>query len=148
VRFEDDVGEWVEYIRFRWVGERGGWRFDDPFGIWMVGGTASVAALTGGVRICSLGRWLLSRSVDLVSRRRRLGTLGRFGGGGLRKTRWEGGGEGLPSNAKAEGVEEGGIDEEEMAAGIIGRGEMCWGLSFSRSISGNTLDRAATWVSS
>jgi hypothetical protein len=124
VRFED-VGEWVEYIRFKWVGERGGWRCDDPLGwdgIWRVGGTDNVAALVGGVRICSFGSWTLSRSADLVSKRRRLGTLGRFGGGARRKTRWEGGGDGVASNAMVVAVD-GTTEVEEMAAGISGRGE-------------------------
>jgi hypothetical protein len=108
VRFED-VGEWLEYIRFRWVGERGGWRFDV--------GTARVAALAGGVRIWSFGRLMLSRSADLVSMRRRLGTLGRFGGGGRRKARWEGGGDGVVSNSTVV------VGDEDRAVGITGNGE-------------------------
>jgi len=98
----------------------------------------------------------LSRSVDLVSMRRRLGTLGRFGGGGLRKAKWEGGGDGSLLNVEVEGAAEAGVvlvdDDDEMPAGIIGSGDcnLGAGLSFSRSrsISGNTLDRAADSVSS
>jgi hypothetical protein len=123
VRFAD-VGEWLEYIRFRCVGERGGWRVELD-GMWRVGGTASVAALIGGVRICSFGRLTLSRSADVVSKRRRLGTLGRLAGVGRRKARWEGGGEGSASIS-------GGMGD----------------FSLSRSISGRTLDRAAVSVSS
>jgi hypothetical protein len=34
LRFGVDVGEWLEYIKFKCVGERGGWRLEEePFGI-------------------------------------------------------------------------------------------------------------------
>lgn len=83
-----------------------------------------MAAFIGGVRIWSLGRLRLSRSADFVSMRRRLGTLGRLGGGGLRKARWEGGGDRVLSNDMVVvGAEAEGSAEDEMAAGIIGRGE-------------------------
>lgn len=124
------------------MGERGGWD-DDPLGTWRVWGTAKVAALVGGVRMCSFGMVTLSRSADLVSMRRRLGTLGRLGGAGRRKARWEGGGDGSMSNSVVVGAEEEGMDEE-MAVGMTGR--TWWG--FSRSISGKILDRAAERVSS
>ena len=46
-----------------------------------MGGTESVAALTGGVRMCNFGGLWLRSSAEVVSKRRRLGTLGGFGGG-------------------------------------------------------------------
>jgi hypothetical protein len=126
------------------VGERGGWD-DDPLGTWRVWGTARVAALVGGVRMCSFGIVTLSRSADFVSMRRRLGTLGRLCGAGRRKARWEGGGDGSMSKSVVVGADEEGMDEE-MAVGMTGDGDWTWG--FSRSISGKILDREAERVSS
>jgi len=71
--------------------------------------------------MCSFGRVTLSRSADLVSMRRRLGMLGRLGGAGRRKARWEGGGDG--SNSVAVGADEEGVDDEEMAVGMTGGGD-------------------------
>ena len=104
-----------------------------------LGGTERVAARSGGVRICSLGRLILSRSADFVSRRRKLGTLGRLGGAGRRKESCEGGGEGSESNAA-------GVDElVDIAAGIMGIGE-CTKAGRSCSSSGMGLDREAASV--
>lgn len=110
-------------------------------GIYRLGGTARVAALIGGERICSLGRLVFSLSADLVSRRRRLGVLGFRGGGGRLKESWEGGGDGEESAI---------ISEDDIAEGIMGRGEcvLVRAESPSCSISGSVFDRAAADVSS